>query len=245
MSEIEQYWNTQNTSRHRYDSEQFYDSKAIEQFPFIDEESLEGGGVIDLGCGAGELLKAYFRNNYKVIAGMDFSTSMLYEARKNLSGYDISLFEGDVFKVLPEAKYSAWIATGSLNQYLPPHKLEEFIHMFKKNTNVKQLVFFDCVDFLRYYYLPVNGYRYDSFIRKTGFKEKLKFLKVMSGLLIKLSKFALTGGRSYKELGVAMGYGYLPSFWLELAEKNGIHIEIYSSKLYEYRYHVIFRKNNN
>lgn len=243
MSEIRKYWNTKNKSGQRYQSKEFFDSKAKEHFSLIDDNCL-AKGVIDLGCGAGEVLEGYLRNNYKVIAGMDFSTSMLDEARKNLSGYDISLFEGDVFKVLPEAKYSAWIATQSLNQYLPPHKLEEFIKLFEENDNVKQLALFDCVDFLRYLYMPIHGFRYDSTgLGSGGFRKKLGFYKAMIRILLELTVFLITGAKPYKFLGVEMGYGYLPLFWMSLAKKYNLTAEIYSSKFYEYRYHVVFHKN--
>ncbi len=74
-----EYFSDKKNGGHRYSTEEFLFKEAKEKLLHLDG----GISILDFGCGAGELL-IYYAPNYELVVGVDFSSSMLDEARKKL-----------------------------------------------------------------------------------------------------------------------------------------------------------------
>ena len=240
---VQEFWNKQVSSGHRSKSAGFYQRKAVEHASLMTREEREAG-CVDLGCGAGELL-VYFTDHVNVKTGIDYSQSMLDEAGKSLSGKNIDLINVDIFKYLPNSNFYTWTTTGAINQYLDESKMKLFLDIFKENNNSNSLFMFDCVDPVRYGLLAF-GISYLPVVEKRrGWVNS--FLSSINRHMIRLRQLARVylgaGRKSVTKLpGAVMGYGYLPQFWIKEGAARGFEVDIVSSQLYEYRYHVALRK---
>jgi len=239
------FWNQQKSSLHRSEDDAFYARKAAEHASLLTADE-KAAGAVDLGCGAGELL--YFLiDHINVRQGLDYSQSMLDQARIRLEGKGVELEEADFRKFLPDCSQPVWLTTGALNQYLNPSELNGFLDLFVANPRARALFLFDCVDPMRFLLLPY-GIRYRTI--GAGSDRSLKALAMPAYRLIKRVGIGLqmaTGHlfRNHRTLRIAaMGHGYLPRFWLEAAAKRDLSVEIVSSRFYEYRYHALIRKSS-
>lgn len=243
-AEAKAYWSQQKSSHHRGDDTGFYEQKAAEHAAFMDPSDRAAGSV-DLGCGAGELL-VHLRKHVEVKAGLDLSETMLMEARKKLDGSGVELLSPDVFDYLPSSPLAVWMTTGALNQYLAVNELNRFLDMFTSNRQARSLYLFDCVDPLRHELLYQGiGYHINPPDLQGSRGRVLAKLVYRYGLRFVFAAKLLSGYFSrnpVKLRGTGMGYGYLPAFWVDAAKRRGLEIQIVSSRVYEYRFHVALRK---
>lgn len=230
------FWDRQVESRHREDSDHFYLLKAREHAALL-SESDRSIGIVDLGCGAGELL-AHFARYARVNAAIDYSESMLARARERLADRRIELIlEADVCARMAIAGQAVWTACGSVNQYLDERAQKRLLVTFAANPKARSLYYFDCVDPIRYAVRSL-GCDYSA--------EALPSLRAIASCVVRIGRQIVSGGafRATRWLGSeAMGWGYLPVFWRRECERLNLQVNIVSSALYEYRYHVMVRKN--
>ena len=229
------FWDKQVTSRHRAEGDRFFRLKAQEHAALLSDKD-RSSGVVDIGCGAGELL-AHFALRAKVACAIDYSKSMLNRARARLEGSGIRLIhEVDVCRRMAEVDQAVWIACGSVNQYLGPRAQKRLLDVFRNNQHSRALYWFDCVDPVRYVVWGL-GCNYLA--------DRAPSLKALLWSLVLMSRQAMSSGILAKArwLGSgAMGWGYLPCFWRQECKRLNLHVEIVSSARYEYRYHVMIRK---
>lgn len=243
--ELRKFWEVQTSSLHRSSDDDFYRHKAEEHAGLMEPDE-KSSGCVDLGCGAGELLY-YFSDHAKIDLGLDYSASMLDEARRRLEGKSIALSDADAFAFLAQSTSPTWTTTGALNQYLAPDQLADLTTLFTANESARSFFLFDCVDPVRYAMLSCGTrYQRESASRRTAAgRAARRRLRVIVSLL-QVARIVLSPGRLQRDWARLpdreMGYGYLPSFWLRQAHTQRLSIEIVSSRYYEYRYHVILRK---
>lgn len=241
--EDKEFWSKQTSSLHRSDDEGFYRGKAEEHAALMTPGE-RSAGCVDLGCGAGELL-FHFTDHANVLAGVDYSQSMLDQAARTLDGKNVALLNADIFEYLPDAGFGVWTTTGAINQYLDPVRLNAFLDMFASNREARAVFLFDCVDPIRYLTLPFgSSYRLAQPPRGSGLKAHLRPAHRLYRRWLVASRLALgrLAAPSTKLGSANMGYGYLPRFWIDAAALRNLRIDIVSSRFYEYRYHVALRK---
>ena len=243
---IEQFWAKQTSSLHRLSSKEFYEEKANEHADLIHPNDQQAGAV-DLGCGAGELLE-YLIRKINIEVGIDYSSSMINAAKERLKEIsNLKLIVSNTentFNYLNNSNQQVWTTTGALNQYLEVNEIYRLIDIFKKNKKARSFYLFDCVDPIRYNlmslgisYLPnkIKNNQSRLFRRTKYYVKRLLFaIRLISGFF----------DHDFIRLGSSgMGYGHLPSFWLGLGDNLGIRTKIVSSRIYEYRFHVIYTKD--
>lgn len=234
---IEEFWSNQKSSLHREDNSNFYKKIALEHFSLLKEANATSG-IVDLGCGAGELLK-YLCPLVEIEVAIDNSPSMIREAKKRLcSLFTGILIEGDFFRYLPSSSHFVWMTTAGLNQYSNESNLKHVLNLFLSNKKSQFFFFFDCIDPVRYALVEFISYK--KIAKFKNFFGLVKFYKILRILqLLVLNKY-LT--ETVCLGSPAMGYAQRPSFWLKIGNKKNLDIEIISSRYYEYRYHVIIKK---
>jgi cyclopropane-fatty-acyl-phospholipid synthase len=232
MARFHDYWETMNSSGHRGGSDEFYLKKSMEHSQIIDPLDRQSD-AIDIGCGAGELLK-FLKGLVNISQGLDFSASMLVEAREN--NPDIDFIQSDFTDYLPSCDLPVWLACESVNQYIDATGQKKIMDFFLANPKVHSFYMFDTIEPSRYVL------RSGSRLLDYNSGNKFSFTRSLYGV-IKLLLITVFSFRSldFMRLGV-MGYGYSPGFWIREARKRNLRIEIVSSKYYEYRYHIILRK---
>ena len=247
MNKSQGYWEKQTSSGQRFGDDEFYQSKAREHASLMVDEH-KSAGCIDLGCGAGELLK-YLSEEVKVDLGLDYSDTMLDMAKKRLAGNNINLVKADLFDFLPDQKQKVWITCGAINQYLGIERQREFLNLFAKHHSAEALYLFDCVDPIRYSLLASGigiGYIDNPSLRGSNAIKTLlrplrrRILRFITGISLAIG---VKSGVCQKIGGPGMGYGFLPKFWIDECNKRDLRLQIFSSRFYEYRYHVIINKN--
>ena len=231
------FWDKQVSSRHRAEGDRFFRRKAREHAALLADED-RSRGIVDIGCGAGELLW-HFAPKARVECAIDYSESMLSRARVRLAQYGVRLIhETDVCGRMAALEYPVWTACGSVNQYLDPRSQRELLRVFARNHHARALYWFDCVDPVRY---AVRGLGCDYS------SERSPSLKASLAGIVRMTRQAVSSGllANARWLGTgAMGWGYLPSFWRQECKGLGLGVDIVSSAMYEYRYHVVIRKDD-
>lgn len=242
MNSPKDYWQDKTNSGHRFSSAEYFRKKALECAQIIEEFGTEGD-IIDLGCGAGELLQQ-LRPLVNITKGVDYSASMIESAKKLLESIDVDLEVADVFELLPRSNFPVWITTEALNQYLDPVEIARVIEIFARNGKAQVFCLFDCVDPVRYMTLNMGSYYSTQPESATG-GLKNRFKSIARDLLAcaKLIAFRLSRHRWVKWKDEGMGFAYTPYFWFEVCKKFDLEVNFVSSKYYEYRYHVIIYKN--
>lgn len=234
------FWATQTSSMHRGDDPRIYEKKAVEFAAVIRPEDREAG-LVDLGCGAGELLE-HLQRLVRISTAFDGSESMLATARSRLDDSGIELVHGpDVIAFLGAAPNPVWTTTAAINQFLAPDLQRRLLDLFAVHPHAVRYYMFDCVDPLRYAllshgisYRPTHLTRVDNL--STRAKRTFRRLQLAGRL-------AVGGCRESQWIGnVATGWGQLPRFWIREAMSRRLGIEIVSSKYYEYRYHVVLER---
>lgn len=133
MDAIGQFWAKQSMSLNRESGDEFYRKKAKEHRDVLSDNDAQYG-ILDLGCGAGELLEQ-LAPLAKVAVGIDYSPAMLAAARRRLDGrFELELLEADVFSYLPNAEPPVWTTTSAINQYLDGAELERILDLFAANA---------------------------------------------------------------------------------------------------------------
>lgn len=230
--EVRAFWEGQISSIQREDDAEFLKHKAREHVDFISpgDRSLD---FIDLGCGAGELLAELCRH-LEIATASDMSSTMLDQARSRLpEGVDV--VQGDGIEVAQKSLQSGWMSCQALNQYLAPEKIDEFLRAFNASERAEALYLFDSVDPYRYRSLNDRS-RFDG-RRVTGGARTRRFIWRWNNRAVNLRR------QDWASLGVAMGYGYTPQFWMDRARMHGLGIAFGSSRYYEYRFHVAIHKD--
>lgn len=231
-------WNAQITSGNRSDSEKYLDFKAQEHSWIVNNFDYEMK-CIDLGCGAGELLK-FLTTKLQIYEALDFSITMINKAKKEVLDEKIKFIHEDPFNYMPNCEMAVWLTTGALNQYLDQNRMDELIRMFKNNNSAKSFYLFDCIDPIRYQTLTLGSY---YLMHKNNNTYKVMFKKIITGLkLIYVSLATTEKNTTIKFKDPKMGFGYLPIYWHKKAIENNLDIHIFSSINFEYRYHVFFTK---
>ena len=237
------FWKVQCSSLHRSSEPDFYARKSEEHAALMTPEE-RSMTFLDLGCGAGELLE-YLQHRVNVVVGLDYSDSMLDVGRQRLTGSSIKLFNTDVFDYIQTAPEAIWMTTGAINQFLDKQEMTRFLRLFKANQLANSLFLYDCVDPVRYAFLPFGlSYLHQppskrSYLRALLWPAFWRARRALACLKLALGFFDKFGVR----LGQAsMGYGATPSQWRAILEPLNLNVEIVSSMAYEYRFHVIVRK---
>ncbi|MQA57522.1 class I SAM-dependent methyltransferase [Pseudomonas piscis] len=243
MSNPKDYWQDKTNSGHRFSSTEYFKKKALECTHVLEEFGAEGK-IIDLGCGAGELLQ-HLTPIANISKGVDYSASMIESAKKLLDGIDIELEVANVFEILPQSDFPTWTTTGALNQYLNPSEITRVIEIFAKNEKASGFYLFDCVDPIRYLTLNMGSY-YSTQLEPAPSGPGAKARSFIRGMLpcARLAAFKLSGNKWIKWKDQGMGIAYTPYFWFETCKKFNLKVSFISSKYYEYRYHVIIRKSS-
>ena len=236
-SASKRFWDNQVTSRHRAGGDRFYRRKAHEHAELLSAPD-RSRGIVDIGCGAGELL-SHFATKARVDCAIDYSEAMLNRARLLLAGYDIEfVHDVNVCGRMATMDQPVWTACGSVNQYLDPRSQRKLLDVFAANQRARALYWFDCVDPVRY---AVRGLGCDYASARSP------SLRALAGSMVRIGKQVVSSGvfGNARWLGsAAMGWGYLPCFWRQECERLSLGVEIVSSTLYEYRYHVMIRKDS-
>lgn len=235
MSNPLKYWANTNSSSHRGNERSFYIANAQEHISIIDVEERKRG-LIDLGCGAGKLLQ-YYLPQLNVKAGLDFSSSMLAEAEITMNN-KIELIHANPFEYLPDCQIPIWTTTEALNQYLQKDEIKHLLTLFKKNKFSEAFYLFETICPLRY---PLLGLGISFRKEHLTTRNVLQRLKTRCRYAFNLILGRYSGDMVY--LGTpTMGYAYSAHFWLKLAKELNLNVEIIGSRFYEYRYHVIIKK---
>lgn len=229
-------WNAELDSGNRESSEEYLESKAQEQ-AWIVNKADQGLGCIDLGCGAGELL-AHLVSELNIQEALDFSENMLSKARTKLRSGKVKFVHDDPFSYLPGCGMPVWLTTGALNQYLDKKRMDVLLEVFMDNSNATSFYLFDCVDPLRVAILGL-GSDFVPFPKRSIARSLLSKLYSLTLLMTYLSKIR---GGCIKFKKRRFGFGYLPDYWNQKAIEKGLQIVITSSVNFEYRYHVVLRK---
>lgn len=246
MDDVQRFWSVQTSSLHRSSDDSFYRRKAVEHAAFIREEDREAG-CVDLGCGAGELL-LHLARFAKVDAGIDYSESMLAQARERLSGLGIELLQADPMEYLATSKHRAWITTGAINQYYSAEQMESLLDLFCSHSTARCFYLFDCVDPLRYFTRPF-GLAYEPPRTMTALRDRAPWVRRLRRAASRWRTALWLGlGRFDRPVAalrrLEMGFGQRPDFWIASSAQRGLETEIVSSLLYEYRYHVRIGRRN-
>jgi cyclopropane fatty-acyl-phospholipid synthase-like methyltransferase len=226
---FKEYWANKKTPNNRRDDDEFCQKKINELLLHIKK----GGIILDYGCGncnQTKFLSPYFDR----IIAVDFSENMLYEAKKEielLGIKNIILLHADESTVWSKIdnKIDILISTGVI-QYFHSLQLEDFIKKCIENiSNNGYIVFCDVIHPLKYLYFKYNL-----------FNNKGKFIDFFMFVITLLICFFFK-----KESDIYLGdigYGYYPSYFMDICKKNNLELQIVNSIYYEYRYHVIIQR---
>ena len=268
MSDYFWVWSAQSSSGNRSDTPVYLERKASETYAILrDYCDYSTEPVVDLGCGAGELL-VYLLGSINIVKAVDYSESMLSAAKLRLC--NIQLQSAPEFvcagvDILSDLSEGVWISTGALSQYSSRDQLREIISCFQQNNSAKHLILFDTIDPVRFLMLPLIAYSndYDSNgiacepnerINKARLAKMLVFAKRLLRILVyvpfsTLLSFTRLAFGAFGSSGVCrlrgslMGYGVFPSFWNLAARRFGLKLSLVSSREFEYRYHVVISKD--
>lgn len=228
-----EFWRSQTSSIHRSNDQEFYRRKAQEHALLISAEANDVR-VADFACGAGELLEQMLPL-VNVEEASDFSESMLARAADRLAGSDVTLICADGLSHAKTALQSVWTTCGGLNQYLDPSQLRDWVEHFVSNANARTLFMFDCVDPYRFRSLKqASKYTEQHLSWRLSARRKAWVLRNIVGT---------ASPQHYAYLGSAsMGFGYAPQYLRDLARELDLTSQFFSSREYEYRYHVKLSK---
>lgn len=237
MTQFQKYWAEQSSSLHRYDTQAFYATKAREHHVFLSQAPLEKG-VVDFGCGAGELLEMlYPLLNCPVIA-LDFSQKLLDIARDRNQGTDIQFELSDAHAYQVSEDFgSTWMSCGAINQYSTEAQMNAFIAKFNQHPSAKALYLFDCIDPVKYSYIKHHLLHHYTRPVSTNNKQFLTAFKSFAYAFSILKKNPLCVSIN------DMGYAFSMNYWHALKDQHPHwQVDIVSSFFSEYRYHVFITK---
>lgn len=268
MSKYRKAWGSQKSSGNRLSSDLYLLRKASEIHSLlVDYCDYSGETVVDIGCGAGELLE-HLIPVLNIKRAIDYSISMLdvckarIQLKYMLEAPRIEVGDIEDLFLLEE---EIWISTGALSQYSSCDEIMQALESFKSNKYARYLVLFDTIDPLRYHLLSCLRYNnIPSFPlidmekalgKETGNKRKSFFacLKnilrepILNTLLLMSFVQALkcllgSANKVCRLPAELMGYGVMPCFWRKASADRGLICYLLSSREFEYRYHVVIGK---
>ena len=121
---------------------------ATEFYPYTAQmlPAIENGSILDLGCGTGLELEAYYlRCPTAKVMGIDLSKGMLSALRKKFADKDITLIVGSYFDVpLGEEVFEAAVSVESLHHFTKEQKAPLYA---KLHTALKENGYFILTDY--------------------------------------------------------------------------------------------------
>ncbi|MDR1659960.1 MAG: methyltransferase domain-containing protein [Desulfovibrio sp.] len=230
MSYWKNYWSTRTNGGHRHQDEDWLRAEAEEKLLLCGEKR---GELLDFGCDSADIL-AYLAPYFMQVAGVDFSPTMLENARNRLKSFSVSnatLFESDdagLENALRDRMVDTIIAV-EVAQYFTNEKLGRLVGAFRRLLRDRgRIVLAGCIDpFL--FPLWSSGF----FV-----KEEFSLCRLIWQYLLYLCREMK---RKLKGMpGQNIGYGHSRETVERIAGENGLRAEFRRSMFYEYRYHVIF-----
>lgn len=224
-----EYFLDKNKEGRRCSTEEFLYNEAKEKL-----FHLSGGkSLLDFGCGAGEFL-IYYVPNYEKVVGVDFSSSMLFEAEKKIweQNYkNVDLILADEETVWDRLDFSFdRITAAAVVQYLTPEQIDAFIHNASYCLNEGgKIVFFDIIDPRLYSLWKIGWFSQNFKFWKTLPKAGFGCFRQLSAILKNRSEDMVADSHS-------------PYLIEKIARNNGFTMEYIKSMYYEYRYHAILSK---
>ena len=205
MINHKEHWSKQEKSGHRFDSSDFYIKKSIEHAHFLEKDSQKE--IVDLGCGAGELL-SFVKDYANIKEAIDYSNKMLIIAQKKLKNTDIIFSNVDTFFYLRKCKIPVWMACESLNQYLNKQEHRNILDIFISNECAESIYWFDTICPSRYFL------KNKANILNFHESEKTSYLKAIYGFSKGLiNSIFKPSALEFNSLG-SMGYAIAPSFFI-------------------------------
>lgn len=232
------YWSCKTNGGHRLITEEFLEKEASEKLYLL----AGGNNILDVGCGAAELL-TYYAVQYENCIGADQSETMLYYARKRIENlrlnHRIKLIHQPDFRVWEELKLNFRddcpfdrITAGQLIQYLDKEQIDSFIaNSVKFLAPNGKIWLFDIVDSRTYELWKSGLYKMNDLNISILLKIIIRRMRDSARILT---------GKPVSD----MGYGYAPMFFIAIAQKYGLQVSFINSMYYEYRYHAVFSQSN-
>ena len=135
--------------------------------------------VLDLGCGSGLELEAYFKlNSEAAVTGIDLSAKMLAELQRKLPDKDLELIHGSYFDVpFGEERFDAAVSVESLHHFTYEQKLGLYKRLlaaikpggyfvltdyFAESPEHERFYFEELARMKREQDLPEGSYHYDT-----------------------------------------------------------------------------------
>ena len=140
------YWKNKENGGHRWQEESFLKKEAAEKLYHLSD----GDSLLDFGCGSADLL-AYYAQQYSYTVGVDFSQSMLDNARIRLDSFgcgNTELVQADDNTIWEKVSgcFDRITASGVV-QYLTMAQVDSFINAASKRLNPGgKIVLFDVID---------------------------------------------------------------------------------------------------
>ena len=255
MVDFRKAWSSEIHSGNRSDSDEFLERKAKEHRSVLVDycNYIYGQSIVDLGCGAGELL-ASLASFMTITTAVDYSQSMMGRCRQLLASKnitDIATIISDI-SILPSLSHKYWVSTGALSQYSDMYQLELIFQSFIRNKDVTHIVFFDTIDPILYLvrvfgltsYFNLKQECRDTESLSTNRRAKISssFKQILHSLASILLLRAIFYNKPIKIPGSIMGYAVSPAVWNSLCKKYNLNLTQVSSREFEYRYHVIISK---
>jgi cyclopropane-fatty-acyl-phospholipid synthase len=226
-----EYFSNMKDGGHRYSTEEFLGKEAKEKLLHLDGST----SLLDFGCGAGELL-IYYAPDYEMVVGVDFSSSMLDEAKRKVTEKkyeNVRLIKADDKTVWNEVNtHFDRITATQVLQYLTFEQIDNFVANAYKYLNINgKIVFFDIIE-PRSYVLWKIGF----------FSRKIHYWKLIPTIFVGLfDSLSVNLNNKPKDI---IGYSHSPYKIEKIANKHGFEMEYVQSIYYEYRYHVILSKKS-
>ena len=224
-----EYWTGKTNGAHRFSTEEFLSKEAREKLFHL------GGGesILDFGCGSADLLIHYIPH-YKNVVGVDFSESMLNEAKRKIAEKKYE----NVCLILADDK-TVWdkldssfdrISASQVIQFLTFEQIDNFISNASRYLNDDgKIIFFDMVD-------P----RLSICFKIGFFSKKFRYWKILPRICLETFNYMSTKIDN-KPKGI-IGYSHNPYQVEEIANRHGFGMEYVQSMYYEYRYHAILSR---
>jgi cyclopropane-fatty-acyl-phospholipid synthase len=233
------YWDSKNSPGHAFETEEWY-KKYASEIRFHLQDCLT---VVDAGCGNAEIL-VELAPSFSTLYGLDYSTSMLEEAKKRISGKGITnvqLFHSDVLnidKVIPSSVDA--IICNEVVQFLNSLQLNEFVSKCSKLINKKgRILLLNIPDAKCFDLYSIGFYRLEGGIHFTGMIAKYMRTKFyLFRKKLKDPSFIYTGD---------IGYWYSFQDVKEIAKSMRLNCDIYYSMFppYGYRFHALLTNISN
>jgi cyclopropane-fatty-acyl-phospholipid synthase len=192
-----------------------------------------GDRLLDVGCGTGKVT-SYYTTSFRECIGVERSPTMLAEARMNLRDTNIALLQGSAANVweIVDGDFDA-IAMAGVAQYLASHEIAAFVIQASKRLKPGgRIAIFDIMH-SRKAVLRMMGLG-----RHKQVPSDLEIVMRCGAVFARWATWPLIAkGRTFHP----DGHMYAPEFFAEIAEENGMKINLPMSMYYDYRFHAIMK----